>query len=198
MGQSLGIRTAILRSPFYTNPNQMEAPMSKIVFPSETMAETQFALRSTRKSSPALAARNPLKRLLSGMTALAVAGSLVLASAVPSHADRRGDNIAKALAAAIVLGLIVNNANKGNGRPAPAPVPKPEPVKKPRVPSVCAIEIDSDQGNAVTVYSESCMRDEGFDYRLPDCARSVRIYGQRDRIYSAKCLRDAGFRVGGH
>ena len=172
--------------------------MSKIVFPSETMAETHFALRSTPKSSPALAARNPLKRLLGGMTALAVAGSLVLASAVPSHADRRGDNIAKALAAAIVLGLIVNNANKGNGRPAPAPVPKPEPVKKPRVPSVCAIEIDSDQGNAVTVYSESCMRDEGFDYRLPDCARSVRIYGQRDRIYSAKCLRDAGFRVGGH
>ena len=172
--------------------------MSKIVFPSETMAETHFALRSTPKSSPALAARNPLKRLLGGMTALAVAGSLVLASAVPSHADRRGDNIAKALAAAIVLGLIVNNANKGNGRPAPAPVPKPVPAKKPRVPSVCAIEIDSDQGNAVTVYSESCMRDEGFDYRLPDCARSVRIYGQRDRIYSAKCLRDAGFRVGGH
>lgn len=172
--------------------------MSKIVFPSETMAETHFALRSTLKSSPALAARNPLKRLLGGMTALAVAGSLVLASAVPSHADRRGDNIAKALAAAIVLGLIVNNANKGNGQPTPAPVPKPVPVKKPRVPGVCAIEIDSDQGNAVTVYSESCMRDEGFDYRLPDCARSVRIYGQRDRIYSAKCLRDAGFRIGGY
>ena len=172
--------------------------MSKIVFPSETMAETHFALRSTLKSGPALAARNPLKRLLGGMTALAVAGSLVLASAVPSHADRRGDNIAKALAAAIVLGLIVNNANKGNGQPTPAPVPKPVPVKKPRVPGVCAIEIDSDQGNAVTVYSESCMRDEGFDYRLPDCARSVRIYGQRDRIYSAKCLRDAGFRIGGY
>lgn len=172
--------------------------MSKIVFPSETMAETHFALRSTLKSSPALAARNPLKRLLGGMTALAVAGSLVLASAVPSHADRRGDNIAKALAAAIVLGLIVNNANKGNGQPTPAPVPKPVPVKKLRVPGVCAIEIDSDQGNAVTVYSESCMRDEGFDYRLPDCARSVRIYGQRDRIYSAKCLRDAGFRIGGY
>ena len=172
--------------------------MSKIVFPSETMAETHFALRSTLKSSPVLAARNPLKRLLGGMTALAVAGSLVLASAVPSHADRRGDNIAKALAAAIVLGLIVNNANKGNGQPTPAPVPKPVPVKKPRVPGVCAIEIDSDQGNAVTVYSESCMRDEGFDYRLPDCARSVRIYGQRDRIYSAKCLRDAGFRIGGY
>ena len=184
--------------------------MSKIVFPSETMAETHFALRSTPKPDPKSGPksginptnRNPLKRLMTGMTALAVAGSLVLASAVPSQADRRGDNIAKALAAAIVLGLIVNNAKKGNGHPAPVPapipLPQPLPVKKPRVPAVCAIEIDSDRGNAVTVYSESCMRDEGFDYRLPDCARSVRIYGERDRIYSAKCLRDAGFRVGGY
>ena len=180
--------------------------MSKIVFPSETMAETHFALRSTPKSGPKTGItppnRSPLKRLMTGMTALAVAGSLVLASAVPSQADRRGDNIAKALAAAIVLGLIVNNAKKGNGHPAPVPapipLPQPLPVNKPRVPAVCAIEIDSDRGNAVTVYSESCMRDEGFDYRLPDCARSVRIYGERDRIYSAKCLRDAGFRVGGY
>ena len=131
------------------------------------------------------------------MTALAVAASLVLATAAPSHADKRGDDLAKALAAAIVLGLIVNNVKKNKPAPAPAPVPHPQPVKKPRVPGVCAIEIDSDDGYPVVVYSESCMRDEGFDYRLPDCARSVRIYGQRDRIYSAKCLRDAGFRVGG-
>lgn len=166
--------------------------MSKIIFPSETMAETHFALHGTKTP----AARNPLKRLLGGMTMLAVAGSLVLATAVPSHADRRGDNLAKALAAAIVLGLIVNNAKKHNDQPAPPP--KPAPVKQPRVPGVCAIEIDSDQGYPVTVYTESCLRDEGFDYRLPNCARSIRIYGQRDRIYSAQCLRDAGFRVGGY
>lgn len=167
--------------------------MSKIVFPSETMAETHFALRGT-KTAPVC---SPLKRLMRGMTALAVAASLVLATAAPSHADKRGDDLAKALAAAIVLGLIVNNVKKNKPAPAPAPVPHPQPVKKPRVPGVCAIEIDSDDGYPVVVYSESCIRDEGFDYRLPDCARSVRIYGQRDRIYSAKCLRDAGFRVGG-
>ena len=165
--------------------------MSKIIFPSETLAETQFALRGLKTT----AVRSPLKRLMRGMTALAVAASLVLATAAPSQADKRGDDLAKALAAAIVLGLIVNNVKKN--KPAPAPVPHPQPVKKPRVPGVCAIEIDSDDGYPVVVYSESCMRDEGFDYRLPDCARSVRIYGQRDRIYSAKCLRDAGFRVGG-
>ena len=171
--------------------------MSKFIFPSETMAETHFALRGGK----AITVNNSLKRLMNGMTALAVAASLVLASAAPSHADRRGDNLAKALAAAIVLGLIVNNAGKGKGNahPAPPPLPpKPVPVKHPRVPGVCAIEIDSDEGNAVTVFSESCLRDEGFDYRLPDCARSVRIYGQRDRVYSAQCLRDAGFRVTGY
>ena len=165
--------------------------MSKIIFPSETLAETQFALREARITP----VRSPLKRLMAGLTALAVAASLMLATAAPSYADKRGDDLAKALAAAIVLGLIVNNAKKH--KPAPAPVPHPVPVKKPRVPGVCAIEIDSDDGYPVVAYSESCMRDEGFDYRLPNCARSVRIYGQRDRIYSAKCLRDAGFRVGG-
>ena len=46
------------------------------------------------------------------------------------------------------------------------------------------------------MYSESCLLDEGFNYRLPDCARPIRIYGQRDYVYSEQCLRDAGFRVG--
>ena len=58
-------------------------------------------------------------------------------------------------------------------------------------------QIDSNRGRAVTVYSENCLRREGFNYRLPDCARSVRIYGKRDRVYSEQCLRDAGFRTRG-
>ena len=33
------------------------------------------------------------------------------------------------------------------------------------------------------------------NYRLPDCGRSVRIYGQPDWVYSGQCLRNAGFRV---
>lgn len=198
IGAKFGHQVRHLAIPHYhTNPNPMEAPMSNISFASETMAETHYALRHNEKPSATKnkTAVNPLKKFMGGLTALAVAGSLVLASAVPSHADRRGDNVAKALAAAIVLGLIVNNANKHNNPPAP---PKPVPVKQPRVPGICAIEFDSDRGYPVTVYSESCLEDEGFDYRLPSCGRSVRIYGQRDRIYSAQCLRDAGFRVGGH
>ena len=77
---------------------------------------------------------------------------------------------------------------------APAPVPKPVPVRKPYVPAECAIEFDSDQGPAV-VYSRNCLLDVGFRHALPDCGRSVRIYGTRDRVYSAQCLTRAGFRL---
>lgn len=36
-----------------------------------------------------------------------------------------------------------------------------------RVPASCAIEIDSNRGRSVTMYSENCLRREGFNYRLP-------------------------------
>lgn len=164
--------------------------LPKTVIASETLAETHFALRS-RAEAP----KDPIKKVLAGLTAIAVAASLLMASALPSHADKKGDDFAKALAAIIIIGTIANSIdNKNDDKHHP----KPQPVKQRRVPSVCAIEIDSDRGSPVTVYTESCLRDEGFSQRLPDCARSVRIYGQRDRIYSAQCLRDAGFRLGGH
>jgi hypothetical protein len=174
---------------------KMEAPMfntlPKTVIASETLAETHFALRSRTP------AKDPVKRLMGGLTALAVAASVLMASALPSQADKKGDDLAKALAAIIVIGTIANAVdNKNDKKHRPHKV-RPQPARLPRVPDVCAIEIDSDAGRPVTMYTESCMRDEGFDYRLPNCARSVRIYGQRDRIYSAQCLRDAGFKLGG-
>lgn len=167
----------------------MKTALPKTVTVSETLAETHFAMRSR-----AVATKAPIKKVLGGLTALAVAASLLMATALPSHADKRGDNLAKALAAIIVIGVIANGIDKKHDR---KPKPQPAPVKQPRVPGICAIEIDSDAGRPVTMYSESCLREEGFTYRLPDCARSVRIYGERDRIYSAKCLRDAGFKLSG-
>ncbi len=163
---------------------------------SETLAETLMSRRGT-SAAPALS--RAIRKLMTGLTAAAVALSLLAVAAVPARADKRGDDLAKALAAALILGAIVNGIdNKGSHHPKPQPPqPKPNPVKHPRVPSVCAIEIDSQQQRNVTVYSENCMREEGFNYRLPDCARNIRIYGERDRVYSAQCLRDAGFTVGG-
>lgn len=159
------------------------------VIPSEVLAETHLDL--TRRASP-----GPRKWAFGrSLTALTVAVSLVVGSAAPSFADKKGDDLAKALAAALLLGAVINGIDNNNDRHKPKPAP--EPVRQKRVPAVCAIEIDSESGRSVTVYTESCLRDEGFR-RLPDCGRSVRIYGQRDRIYSEQCLRDAGYRTGRH
>lgn len=175
-------------------------------FHSETLAETHHAARGLRPADGRKS--SPLKKLMTGLTAAAVAVSLLAASAVPSRADQRGDDLAKALAAALILGAIVNGIDNNNApKPTPHPTPKPKPTKQPRVPGICAIEIDStergdhrgdrnrDRNRTVTVYSERCLRSEGFNYRLPNCARDIRIYGKRDRIYSEQCLRDAGFRL---
>ena len=158
-----------------------------------TLAETQYANRHTNARRPILA------KLGARLMTILMAASLVFASAVPSMADKRGDDLAKALAAALSLGASINGIDNNK--------PKPPAYNEPnyggsghggkRLPSSCAIEIDSNRGRAVTVYSESCLRREGFNYRLPDCARSVRIYGKRDRVYSEQCLRDAGFRTRG-
>lgn len=176
---------------------------------SETLAETLHITGFHTPVTPVI--RPALKRMGKALTSVVLAGSLVIGSAAPSLADKRGDNLAKALGAALVLGLILNANKKSHAEPAPAPAPPPKPKPQPqprpwpqhqqysaipRVPAVCAISIDSNDGRPVTMFSESCLRDEGFDYRLPDCARPIRIYGQRDYVYSEQCLREAGFRIG--
>lgn len=135
------------------------------------------------------------RRFAAAITGGAAALALVLATAIPAKADKR-DDLAKALIGALVVGAIAYEL-KDRDKPAPVPVPVPEPVKSKRVPSVCAISIDG-ADRSVTLYPESCLRAEGFDYRLPrGCANGATIYGERDRVYSAQCLRDAGFRVTG-
>lgn len=135
------------------------------------------------------------RRFAAILTGGAAALALVLATAIPAKADKK-DDLAKALIAALVVGVIASEL-KDKDKPAPVPVPVPEPVKSRRVPTVCAISIDG-ADRSVTLYPESCLRAEGFDYRLPrGCANSATIFGERDRVYSAQCLRDAGFRISG-
>ena len=137
------------------------------------------------------------RRFAAMITGGAAALALVLATAIPAKADKK-DDLAKALIAALVVGAIAHElTDKDKPAPVPVPVPVPEPVKNKRVPSVCAISIDGTD-RSVTLFPESCLRAEGFDYRLPrGCANGATIYGERDRVYSAQCLRDAGFRVTG-
>jgi len=170
--------------------------MSNMSYASETLAETIHALRDTRQT-PMFS----LKRQANILIVLLMAISLLAATAMPSHAEKRDNDLAKIIAGALVIGLIAKTIddNKDRNKPKPhrpQPQPYPEPSYLPRVPSVCAISIDSNSGDAVTMYSQKCLRREGFDYRLPNCARDVEIYGEADRVYSAQCLRDAGFRLG--
>ena len=160
---------------------------------SDTLFETAcFAPRRNAPRILPIDAKRPMRRLVATLTAGVTALSLMLASAVPAHADRQSDNIAKALVAALAIGAIVHSIDK-NRTPAPAPTP----VRSPRVPSVCAIEVSGARRD-VTFYPERCLRREGFTYRLPrDCAIDIRIRGRVDRAYGERCLRDAGFRVGG-
>lgn len=127
------------------------------------------------------------RRFATILTGGAVALTLVLGAAMPAKADKK-DDLARAILGALVVGVIVNELTDK---------PKPEPVRSPRVPAVCEIAIDGAQ-RSVSLYSERCLRREGFRHRLPrDCATSARIFGHEDRVYSARCLRDAGFRVSG-
>jgi len=160
---------------------------------SETLAET------VTSHFPRPGTRSPGRRLVALVAAAATALGLLAGTAIPARADN--DDLAKALAALAIVGIIAHQANKNRNRPPvyqpydPYPQPQPQPSRAPRVPAACAIEITGNTGTA-TVYGERCLRSEGFDWRLPQhCARSARIYGQNDRIYSDQCLRDAGFRV---
>lgn len=146
---------------------------------------TRFAARS--QGIGALSARGLATILTAGAVVLAV----ILATAIPARADKK-DDVAKALIAALVIGAIAQELTD-----KPAQPPGPLPVRHPRVPSVCAISIDGAE-RSVTLFPESCLRAEGFNYTLPrGCANGASIFGERDRVYSAQCLRDAGFKVSG-
>jgi hypothetical protein len=130
------------------------------------------------------------RRVAAMITGGAAALALVLATAIPARAEK--NDLTKALIAALVVGAIAHELNDKD-----KPAPLPEPVKTKRVPAVCAISIDGAE-RSVTLFPESCLRKQGFDYRLPRyCANGATIFGKRDRIYSAQCLRDAGFRLPG-
>ena len=156
---------------------------------SMTLAETAYVRRSLTHSVKIPARSRPMALLVAGAAALA----MIVATAMPAHADRRGNDALKALAAIAVIALIAKAA-KDNKRHKAAPTP----VQSRRVPGVCAIEIGSGRG-AVTGYAERCLREEGFTYRLPSgCSTDIRIYGRADKFFPEQCLRDAGFVTGSY
>jgi hypothetical protein len=154
---------------------------------SPTLAETALAPRSL----PAPQAR-PARRMVAAVTILATVLGLMAGSAVPARAD---DDLAKALAAIAVIGIIAHAANAKDRRAAPPPAihPPPQPVATRRVPAACGITLAGDR-TRTTIYAETCMLDRGLRDLPTWCARPAEIYGRPDYIYTADCLRDGGFR----
>ncbi|MBL4927041.1 hypothetical protein [Fuscibacter oryzae] len=167
---------------------------------SETLAET--ALLQARNA----AAPKPV-RLWKGIAMLAAAAAVVLVGATPMQADEDSDNLAKIIVGGLIVGAIVNDMKHRDGdRPqyddedyyGSGDYYRGDHYKardrhnRRRIPEDCAITIDSRDSGRVTLYGGRCLRDYGFR-DLPDCGRSVRIYGQRDKLFSAQCLRRAGF-----
>lgn len=158
---------------------------------SMTLAETALVSHA----NPAKTRPLRRNRVTTVLVAAVVSLAMIVASALPARADRNNDDLLKAIAAIAAIALISKAVKDNKRRHAPAP---PAPVQVPRVPGVCAIEIGSGYGS-VTGYGERCLREEGFNYRLPeDCATSIRIYGRADRFFPEQCLRDAGFTIGAH
>lgn len=151
---------------------------------SDTLAETVYITRCAPQPKPAG------RRLIASVVAVATALGLLTASALPVRAD--SDDLAKALAAIAVIGLIASAADAGNDHGAQNPPPKPRPV--PLVPASCGMRLP---GDATVVYSERCILQSGFKYRLPTyCARPAQIYGRPDRVYGPNCLVRAGIHIG--
>ncbi len=139
-----------------------------------------------RLANPAWTVRSVAAALAAGATVMA----LVLATVSPSYADQK-DGLARALIAALVIGAIAQELTDQDAG-------TDKPTRKERLPAACAISIDGD-GQALTLYSENCLRSEGFKRSLPrTCASRATIFGERDKVYSAKCLRKAGYRVLGY
>ncbi len=138
------------------------------------------------------------RRLASAITAGAAALALLLAASLPARAGGKGDDLAKALIAALVVGAIIHETRKDD--PAPPPVPAPVHKKKkkkrfehpPTIPAACGLQFEGER-TSVTVYPETCLLEYGVKALPEYCAKDARIYGEWDRIYGEKCLRDAGF-----
>lgn len=156
---------------------------------SDTLAETAHR-------RPRIAPPRPGRRLIAAVVILATVLGLMAGSAVPARAD---DDLAKALAAIALVGIIAHAAQAKNRSQAIAPQSQPHPLPQPvaatrQVPAACGIDL-SGTGTRATLYAESCMVERGLRGLPTRCARPARIYGERDFLYTAECLRGAGLRV---
>lgn len=167
---------------------------------SATLAET--AVIQARSAAP-----RKTGRLWKGLTLTAAALAMVIAGSRPMLANEDSDNLAKIIVGGLIVGAIVNDMQHRDGDRVQYDdsdyydngdyyggdrYRARDRHHRRNIPQECAITIDSRDSGRVTLYGGRCLRDYGFR-NLPDCGRSVRIYGKRDQLFSAQCLRRAGW-----
>lgn len=132
--------------------------------------------------------RNLRRRLTTFACILAAAMALMTAAAsVPARAD---DDLAKALAAIAVAGLIAKSMRDDDRRR--------EDRRSYRyvdniLPGYCAVDLRDRR--AGIVYAEPCLRNAGVGGRLPyRCAYDMRVRREIVTVFPERCLREAGYR----
>jgi len=144
-----------------------------------------------RKESPMI--RPLVATVLSAVLALGVVGT------VPAHAENTDDlkRILGGVAAAIILGVTIDNLRDRNRRAAPTPDHDEPRHETGIVPSHCLRTADNRHGPQ-TYFAASCLRRTMQDaQRLPHaCAVEVRRHGRPALGYDPRCLRDYGWRHG--
>ena len=157
----------------------------------DSKAQAAPAVRKSVSGGPRI-----LRQMWKGVTLLAAAAAIALSGTAPASANEDSDNLAKIIVGGLIVGAIVNDMQHRDGdrpRYADDDYYQTRDRHRRRIPGDCAITIEGRDRGLVTAYGGRCLRDYGFR-NLPDCGRSVRIYGHRDTLYSAQCLRRAGFR----
>ena len=150
-----------------------------------------------------LSTRTLRRRLAAFAGILAAALALMTAAAaVPARAD--GDDLAKALAAVAIIGLIAKSIEdddrddrrgddrwrddrRGDDRR------RDDRRYRDVLPAHCAVDTRSRRGGVV--YAERCLRNAGVSGRFPYyCSRDVRVRGRYVTVFPQRCLVDAGYR----
>jgi hypothetical protein len=136
----------------------------------------------------AFSTRNLRRRLaaFAGVVAAAMA-LMTAAAAVPARAD---EDLAKALAAIAVIGLIAKSMDDDDRRREDRHSYR---YVDNRLPAYCAVDLRDRR--AGVVYAEPCLRNAGVGGRLPyRCAYDMKVKRKIVTVFPERCLRDAGYR----
>lgn len=132
--------------------------------------------------------RNLRRRLATFACILAAAMALMTAAAsVPARAD---EDLAKALAAIAVIGLIAKSMDDDDRRRDDR---RNYRYEDRQLPAYCAVDLRDRR--AGVVYAEPCLRNAGVGGRLPyRCAYDMKVRRKIVTVFPERCLREAGYR----